>query len=186
MKIPWDESVVAVRRRVAGSMMLGLASVIGCAPTLDWRELRIPSADVVALFPCRPASQTRRLTLVDEAVTMTLHVCSAGGSTFALTFTDVTDPRRVADALRALRGAAAANIGTRSVDQRSAWVVPGMTPAAEGGQWRLSGHLPDGTPVQVAMALAAHGTTLVQVSVTGAVLRPAEIDPFLEAIRFGS
>jgi hypothetical protein len=153
---------------------------------LDWRELRIPAADMAALFPCRPASQTRGQTLVGEAVRMTMYVCSAGGNTYALTVTDVVDPRRVVDALRALRGAAAANIEVRSFGQPSAWVVPGMTPAAEGGQWRLSGHLPDGTPVQAVMALAAHGTTLIQVSVTGSVVRPAEFAPFLEAVRFGS
>ena len=174
----------AVVRLGTWPLVWGLVLLAGCAPTLDWREQRVAGTDVVSLFPCRPSSQSRTVILADEPVSMTLYVCSAGQGTYALTSTVVGDPARVPLVLRALRRSAAENLGARPTDALSSWMVPGMTPSPEVGQWRLAGHLPDGSPVEAAVALAVHGTRVVQVSVTARSLRPADIEPFLEAVRF--
>lgn len=167
-----------------GALLAGHFTV-GCAPTLDWRDVRLGDAGVVAPFPCRPASQQRRVALAGVPTVMTLSVCEAAGATFAVSHADVTDPARVGPVLRFLRDAGHANLGAVPVSAAVApWPVPGMTPQGEAGRWQFVGHLPDGRALTSAMGLSSRGTVVVQASISAAVLENAAWQPFFEGIRF--
>lgn len=79
------------------------AMLVACAPALDWRDVRPEGSGVLLLFPCKPDSQVRTLSLAGAPVRLALHACSTGGSTWALAVADVGDPARVGSALTELR-----------------------------------------------------------------------------------
>lgn len=55
-----------------------------CSPTFNWRDVPIGSTALTALFPCKPETVTRTLTLADTELKMTMRNCDAGGLTFAV------------------------------------------------------------------------------------------------------
>lgn len=162
------------------SLLLG-----ACSPALDWREVKLGDTGMAAQFPCRPASQQRRVDLAGVPTTMTLNVCEASGITFAVSHADVSDPARVGPALRFLRDTGHANLGAApSSGATSPWRVPGMTPQSEAGQWQIVGRLPDGRVLTSVMGLSSRGTVVVQASASAASLQDAARQSFFEGIRF--
>ena len=159
--------------------LLGLAA---CTPTLDWREVRPEGGGVVAMFPCKPESQTRTVTLAGTAVRLTLLACKAGGSTWALAHADLADPARVGPALVELRAAAAANLGAVA-PRELPLKLDGATPNPASGRVELSGRLPDGAPVQEQLALFAKGTRVFQATALGQRLGDDALEPFFGGLR---
>jgi hypothetical protein len=165
-------------------VLLAVVGAAGCTPALDWREVRPPDSSVVLLMPCKPVEQTRRVALAGAPVRMSMHVCNAGGLTWALTWAETGDPTRVGPSLRALRAAAAANIGAEaSAGAAASRTVPGSTPNADSAWLGLQGRLPDGAPVQQRGAVFAYGTRVVQATVLGPALPPAAVETFLGSLR---
>lgn len=156
--------------------------MVACAPALDWRSVRPTDSGATLLFPCRPQSQTRSLTLAGREVRMDLLACHASGATFALAHADVADASRVGPALAALRAAAAANLDGPARPQ-PAPVVPGMTPHPEAGRLQVDGHRPKGAPAHLDAAFFAKGSRVFQASVVAeAPLDPAAVQAFFESI----
>ena len=50
-------------------------SMWACSPSLDWREVRPLDSSVVALFPCKPSGQERRVLMAGQPVRLTLLAC---------------------------------------------------------------------------------------------------------------
>jgi hypothetical protein len=162
-----------------------LAVLVGCSPVEDWRQVRLADSAALALFPCKPASQTRSVPLAGDAVSMTLHACSAGANTFAVAHADVVDPARVTPALRALAEAAAANVGA-PVLTGEPWRVDGMTPNPEARRLRLQGRLPDGTAVNEEAVTFTRGTFVFQATVLGAAPPAESVATFFEGLKLPS
>lgn len=152
------------RCRAAGLALL--PALLACTPALDWRQVRPDAAGIEVLFPCKPDSHARQVSLAGQGVRMTMYACTAQGHTYALTHADLGDPARVRPALSALRAAASANLqGTETLDRELN--VPGMTPYAEARRLDVTGRLPDGTPAVQQMAVLARGTMVYQLSRVG-------------------
>lgn len=145
-----------------------------CAPALNWREVRLESTSLVAMFPCKPSQQTRELPLAGARVRMSLSACEAQGATWALSHAEVRDPAQVGPALAALNEALAANLGD-TPQPVGPWAVPGMTPQAQALRVRLRGQHADGSTVQVEAGVFAHGTQVFQAVVMQPV-QPAAVD----------
>jgi hypothetical protein len=163
----------------------GLLACAACSAALDWREVRPEGSDIVALFPCKPASHARQLSLSGVPVRTTLYACSTGGATWAVSFADVQDPARVAPALVALRHAAAGNVGAatgQSLDLR----VAGATPNPESGRSTWDGRYPDGRAMRMQSAVFARGTVVYQATVLGERLDAEALDTFYASLRFPS
>lgn len=173
---------------VVGLMLV--AGFSGCAPALNWREIRGSQADVVASFPCKPDIHVRQVKvegLGGALLTMALRVCDADGLTFAMTEVDVQDPSRVPVVLKNLQLAYLSNVGAHpAAEIRQPWGVKGMTPQPDGGRWRLEGAMPSGKPVQADMGLVSRGTVIVQVNVSGPAIAPDAAKQFFESFRFQS
>ncbi len=168
------------RRPLSAAAFVALATA--CAPTLDWREVRPEGSGAVALFPCKPSSHARVISLAGEQVRLTLHACSAGGATWALAHADLADPRRVARALDDLRTAAAANLGAATV-RDVAGRVQGETPNPRSGRFAIEGRLPDGGAVHEQLTVFAKGTRVYQATALGARLDDLALDAFFGGLR---
>ena len=163
--------------------LLLLASVLqGCAPELDWREVRPAGQSVQAQFPCKPAAQERRVQLSGKPVSLTLQACSAGGQTWGLAWADLGDPVLVGRALAELGAAAALNIAAASPATQPLQ-VPGATPNPASQRTSLKGKLPDGKAVQMELAVFAHGTRVYQATVLGPQVGAEAAQNFLGALR---
>ncbi|MDH4059495.1 MAG: hypothetical protein OEU94_01650 [Aquincola sp.] len=140
---------------------------IACTPALDWREVRPEGSHLQLMFPCKPASHTRRVSLADTTVEMSMFACTADEATYALVFADVQDPLRVTPALDELSRSLAANVQAAGRAASSPLVVAGMTPNDSAASWVVAGQLPDGRAVQERAALFAYGTRIYQATVVG-------------------
>lgn len=165
-------------------LVLVPAALVACSPTLDWRQVRPEDSRVSMMFPCKPATQVRRLSLGGREVRMTLHVCSAGGQAWALSWADVADPARLGDAMAELQRGAAVNIGAAPVEG-TPLSVRGATPHAGSTRQQLSGLRPDGRPVTLASAVFAYGTVVYQATVLGETLPDAATQTFFAALQVG-
>jgi hypothetical protein len=161
--------------------LFALLALAGCSPALDWREARPEGSQAQLMFPCKPASHARRVTLAGASVEMSMFACNAGGATYALTFADLNDPALVTPALGELAIALSSNLRAREPAASQPLAVRGMTPNANAARWRVAGQLPDGRAVQERAALFAHGTRVYQATMLG----PA-IDAEAEATFFGA
>ena len=121
--------------------------------------------DLEAMFPCRPATMSREVTLAQRRVEMAMYACAAGGSTYAVGAAALEDVRDVEAALTSLRDAAARNVG--GSPSAKAIQVPSMTPHQASTRLILTGKRPDGTPVVEHLAVFARGARVYQAMVVG-------------------
>lgn len=160
--------------------------VSGCAPELNWREVRPTQADgLQALFPCKPEPHERTLRWPGVSRDVRLHVlsCQANEGTWALSYATLDDANEVGSALRglaaALRGNLAAASGSAPSVSASASAVStqdlggirvaGMTPHPDARGWRHQAERADGLGRPLRMDVQAwhfsHGLTVFQASV---------------------
>lgn len=125
-----------------------LSLLAACQPVLNWREVRPAGSGAVALFPCKPE--------VEQRGGMGLTHCEAAGRRFALSWADTPDASRAGAALTAMAQALASKLG-QPLPSVQPLQVPGMTPLAEAGQYRLAG---------ARLAVFAHGGRVYQALVT--------------------
>jgi hypothetical protein len=162
--------------------LAALYAAAACSPGLDWREFEPERSGVVASFPCRPDHHSRTVPLAGNSVRMEMFVCSAAGTTFALTFADVADPAAVTPALAELKSLAGGNIGAASTSA-SATQVPGMTPNAEAARIAVTGRRPDGEVIEQQAVVFAKGLRVYQASVVGSRIPAEAAGTFLGAPR---
>lgn len=150
--------------RAAALVAAALWALTGCAPDLNWREVRPAGSTLVALLPCKPDRQTRTIPLAGGEASMEVLGCSAGGTTWAVATADVGDPARVAPALAGLRAAR-----TRNLEGREGEARPGEVSGAAPGTLRLTveGRRPDGTPVRERALLFSQGTRVFHAAALG-------------------
>lgn len=158
------------------------ALLSACAPTLDWRDLRPEGSAMQLQFPCKPTTQRRDVPLAGVRANLALHACTAGGQTWGLAVADLGDPARVGTALSELAEAAATNLGA-SAPVGGVLQVPGATPNGQSRRVRLQGRSPDGTALQMELAVFARGTQVYQASVLGQTLAADAADGFFASMR---
>jgi hypothetical protein len=168
-------------------LVLALAALLsaGCAPELNWRELRFEEAGVTQLFPCKPVRQQRKLSLAGREQVMVLQVCDSGGVTWALAHLRAADAAQVPTLLDALAVAAHANLGAApaaAIPQ----AVPGAAVHAASGRYRFAGQAPDGRRLEAAVMLYARGAVVVQLTALGPALAPEAVETFLASARAGA
>ena len=159
-----------------------LASLAGCSPALDWREVRVEDREAVLLLPCKPAAHARQVRLGEEQVKLTLQACQAAGMTWGVASADVGDPGRVAAALEALRASSAGNLGAQPGAALPLQVV-GATPQPGSGRAAYAGQRPDGQPLQAQVAVFSRGTVVYQATVLGERLSVEAAETFFGSLK---
>lgn len=172
-------ALAQVPGRAVGALLVLLG---GCAPALDWREVRLEGPGLVATFPCRPVGQTRQVALGGTAVSMTLQACESAGRTFAVAIADMGDPAAVDAGLRALRDASLAKSDNAAPPTASDWAIDGMTPQPAAGRWQFSQRRPSGEALLLDTAVFARGTWVIQASVIGETAGRAASAPFFDGL----
>lgn len=156
--------------------------MLACAPALDWRETRPAGSGLSVLFPCKPASHGRRVSLGSDAVRLELHACTAAGTTWAVAFADMQDPARVGPALTELLTAAANNLSA-AAPRVLALKVEGATPNPASRRVQFQGRMPDGRAVAEQVAVFAKGTRVFQATALGEKLDPEAAESFFGSLR---
>ncbi len=171
-------------RRAAWVLSLGwVGSVVtGCAPSLDWREVRPEDSDAVALFPCKPTTDARMVSLAGSRVRMVLVACRAGDVTWALAFSDVADPAKVTQALQDLRASNAGNLAGASSVTGPMHVV-GMTPNSLAERVQVQGRLPNGDAVRLDGGFFVRGTRVYQATAMGKSLDTEAVAMFFDGLK---
>ncbi|MCV2368237.1 hypothetical protein [Roseateles oligotrophus] len=155
------------------------SSLAACSPKLDWRTVHPADAGIGAMFPCKPAVNSRPATAAEPAA-MGLAECKADQWTFSLAWADLADPALVGPALsqmpRSLAGKLNAQPG--AVEPLA---VPGMTPNPAAQMQRLSGD-----KQKARVAVFARGLRVYQVLMLGVQDNPAAWDSFLTSLKLDS
>lgn len=165
-----------------GCAVFGLAA---CSPALNWRDVRPEGADLLLLFPCKPSGPARSVQLAGAPVKLTVLACEADGMTFALSHADVGNATLVSPALQALAMGTAGNLGLAELPASRPLAVPGLTAAAAGVRYELSGRQPDGQPLRAHLGVFHRGTLVFQVTVLGNRLAPEAVETFFGSLKAG-
>lgn len=169
--------------RFVSLVLLGWTAA--CTPALDWREVRPEGANLVLMFPCKPASDARNLDMQGTTVRIHLHACKTENQSFALSYADVADPALVGPALKQMRESLATKLGTNLSSSAAAPLsVNGMTPNPQSLIQPLSGQFPDGSAAFGVVAVFARGTVVYQAVVLGPKRDAAAQGGFVDGIKF--
>lgn len=90
-----------------------LLLVLACTPALNWRDVRLESADgstLKAALPCKADAATRKQLLGGIQVDLSMMGCVVNDSTFTLSRIPVLDPLSAPKLLAAWQAAAEANV----------------------------------------------------------------------------
>jgi len=163
--------------------MVAVALLAGaCTPTYDWRDVRPEGGDLTLLFPCSPDRYARSVTLAGEATSMRMLVCTAGGTTYALSALAGAPGGDLAARLDRLREAAVANVNGDAPRPRP-WAAAPELAAAGASRLETRGKLPDGSAVIEHAVFFSRGTTAYQASVVGASPNDESVETFLASIK---
>jgi hypothetical protein len=176
----------ARRALAAAAVVAGVALAFSaCSPAFDWRESRPTGSQAQLLFPCRPASHARTVTLAGRSVEMTMFACSAGDTVFALSFADTQDPALVGPALDELGVALRSHLKPSQPAASQPAAVPGMTPHPKSTQWRQAGALPDARAMEERAVLFSHGAMVYQATMLGPRLDEQAQETFFGSLKVG-
>jgi hypothetical protein len=170
-------------QRTTAIWSLAACLLAGCAPALDWREVRPEGSGLRLWFPCKPASHARNVALAAGQVRLQLSACKAGDLTWALAQADVGEPARVGPALAELDAAAARNLAATQA-RPLPLQVDGATPNPASRRVLLDGRLPNGRAVTEQVAVFAKGTQVFQATVLGERVDAEAADTFFGSLRF--
>ena len=167
--------------RGLGAALLG-AALVACAPTLDWRDVRPDGAALVALFPCKPESNTRRIMLAGSEVPVQLLGCRADGTTWGLSTADVGDASRVSAALAELRSARSRNLGGREAGAQPRQ-MKGMLAFDQALRFSVAGHRADGSALAEESLVFSHGTRVFHAAALGGTPSAEALESFFGGLR---
>lgn len=106
--------------RTAVGAALAAAVVSGCSPKFDWRDFRSAEAPYAVLFPAKPATHTRSISLGGETVKMQMAAAEVDGVTFAVGAAEMADATRAQAAITAMKNTMVANIGGTVTSEKQA------------------------------------------------------------------
>ena len=164
------------------SLLLIAALMCACSPALDWRQVAPAELGAQALFPCRPASLTRDVPVLQGRSQMVMHACSAAGSTFALSRLALSDVRDVTAAIDFLLESASRNLSA-GPGHAQLFEVPGMTPNPLAGRLVLKGQRPDGSAVTEHLLVFVRGAQVYQASVVGDAPDESAVSTFFNGLK---
>jgi len=160
------------------------AALLACSPTFNWREMRVESTGLKAMFPCKPDHATRSVDVAGRPVSLRALGCDAGGATFAVLFAEA-DPGSAGEFMDRWRAATLAGLHAEDAAPQAMPFRPfGALGLSQSLQVTASGKRADGRPVQGRAAYFAHGRQVFQAVVYAEALRPEFTDPFFAGLAF--
>lgn len=169
--------------RTCAAVALLAAAATGCSPTFNWREVRAEPSPLMAMLPCKPEQDSRRVPMAGRDVDLAVVGCDTGGATFAVMHARLPEPARAEEVLGQWNRATLANMKAES--SRSWAFVPAGGLALPGSQ-RVSaqGRRPDGSPVRGEAAYFARGAFVFHAVVYAAEPTADMLQPFFDGLEF--
>lgn len=91
-----------------------------CSPKFDWRDYRSPEAPYAVLFPGKPATHTRAISLGGQNVNMHMAAAEVDGATFAVGSAELPDAAGAQAALAAMKAALVGNLKATVTSEKQA------------------------------------------------------------------
>ena len=112
------------RKSVNSALILLLCLLfLACTPALNWREVRLESADgsvLKASLPCKPDTATRKQGLSNIQIDLSMMGCVANETTFTLSRIPISNPLDAPKVLASWQAAGVTNIGAKPALMTSA------------------------------------------------------------------
>ncbi|MEY4294972.1 MAG: hypothetical protein RLY82_660 [Pseudomonadota bacterium] len=154
-----------------------------CTPALNWREVRLESADgstLKAVLPCKPDTATRRQQLANIQVELSMMGCVANETTFTLSRIPLGNPLDAPKVLAAWQAAGVTNLEAKNAPLVIATVSgAGTWPAA--ARSTLVGKTTQAQMLWFAKQTAT-GVTLYQAAMYGKQSANETIATFFESL----
>ena len=164
-------------------LALFLASLAGCSPTLNWRDVRPDGTRLSLLLPCKPDKAEKMVPLGGRPAALRMLGCDAGGLTFAISAVDVSEAAAVPSILAAWQQLTLSNMKATPGYNTTQLKVPGATGAA--GVWvKASGQRADGSAVMGHAAYFAQGATVFQAVIYGADIKLDVAETYFSGLKF--
>lgn len=146
-----------------------------CSPQFNWRDYRAADAPYSVMFPGKPASHTRTVTLEGRQAAMTMTAAEVEGTMFAVGTTELADAAQAKDIARSMQAAMVRNI---------AGTISKETPHADGVELEAHG-ASNGRPMQLHGKFLSRGKRAYQVVVIGPerAVDAENIDTFIRSFK---
>jgi len=130
------------------ALLVLVASLWGCSPSMNWRVLALDGTRLQAQLPCKPDRTSRQVPMGTQMVELQVAGCEAGGAVLAVMTTPLPAGT---DANALLQGWQQVTLGhVRAQEARRApWHASGMLPLADAVRVSANGQHPDGQPVHM-------------------------------------
>ncbi len=176
-------------RLAALPVVLLLAGLSACTPTLNWREVAAAPTSAHALLPCKPDHAERSVPLGGVATELVVNGCKAGDATFAVMAATVAAGRLPDELLQGWQQATLANMKASGEVQRQPFHPPGGLPLAHAQRVVAHGQGPDGRTVYAQAAWTARaaeggGTELVHAVMYSEQAQPDVADAFFAGLKW--
>lgn len=162
-----------------------LFTLAACNPTFNWREVRVESAPLKAMLPCKPDKGARTVPMAGRPVELKLLTCDTGGATFAILVGDIVDPLRAGEVLAQWQAATLANLRATGASVRQQPFLPaGAMALPQSLRVAAAGQRADGSAVESQAAYFARGSQVVQAVIYAARVTPEAADSFFDGLAF--
>lgn len=171
--------------------LVGMAAALlaACTPSLNWRNVSLPEADLTITLPCKPDNARRTVEIAGKPTELSMVGCEADGALFAVSHTVMADAALVGPALAQWRTAVIALMGdgAEAAAVNKPFALQGALVLPQSVRTVVQGRRPDGTPV-VAQAVWFARASGPQVTLYHAVIytdkaRPELADPFFSGLK---
>lgn len=177
-------------QRILGTA--ALAVLTACSPALNWRQVTLADAGLVASLPCKPDQAERTIELAGTPVPLHMLGCEAEGATFAVACARLSDPALAGAALTHWRAAVLAGMqapqaGEHGAPAPSPYLPPGALELPQSLRVSAQGRNAEGHAI-AAQAVWFARVKSAQVHVCHAVLfsvrpDPAAAEPFFAGLQ---
>ena len=165
-----------MRRRFLA--LLSLAFLLAsCSPTYNWREVRLPGAELKALLPCKPDQASREQSLAGQAYTIAMQGCETGGALFAVAVVELGQESR-AQAVQQQWQIQLLGTMQAAAPASASFALRGASTQFEPLRLNARGQRPDGRPVEVQGVWFARGARLYHAVIYAERIRSEMSEPF--------
>jgi hypothetical protein len=150
-----------------------------CSPKFDWREVRGTESPFTVLFPAKPATISREVTLNGVVLKMQMTAADVDGVSFAIGSAKVTDASKIPGVLEAMQQGMLNNI--HGVLEKNS----GSGSDATNSDVVAYGKLGNGQPVKFVGRFLARGAWVYQIVIIGKekTLTPEVVDTFMTSFK---
>ena len=164
-------------------VLLGAALLTSaCSPVYNWRDVRVPQANLKVLLPCKPDHGTRTMKLAGQDVEVVMVGCETGSVLFAVSHVDMRDESKLQAALAQWKNTMLANMRAQQGMKSSTFATDRASTQPIRVRLTASGQRPDGSAVTAQAEWLVRGTHLYHAVVYAEKLNQEAVETFFSGI----